>query len=119
MISNKKKFIEKKGTQNSIKYFLETFFDSQLNDYTIEYGVNDVFILNNSNTNEDTLSDGSSLQEFSIRLEADIDEKYQDDLINLVKPMGFHFDLVKAENSIYSGSVTGTDKVDPYEIVVS
>ena len=61
------------------------------------YNKNDVFILNNSNTNEDTLSDGSSLQEFSIRLEADIDEKYQDDLINLVKPMGFHFDLVKAE----------------------
>jgi hypothetical protein len=33
--------------------------------------------------------------------------------------MGFNFDLVKAENSIYSGSVTGTDKVEPYEIVVS
>ena len=72
-----------------------------------------------SNTNEDTLSDGSSLQEFSIRLEADIDEKYQDDMINLMKPMGFNFDLVKAETSIYSGSVTGTDKVEPYEIVVS
>lgn len=119
LISNKKKFVEKKGTQNSIQYFLETFFGSQLNDYTIEYGVNDVFILNSSNTNEDTLSNGSSLQEYSIRLEADIDEKYQDDLINLIKPMGFNFDLVKAENSIYSGSVTGTDKVEPYEIVVS
>lgn len=119
LISNKKKFVDKKGTQNSIKYFLETFFDSQLDDYTIEYGVNDVFVLNSSNINEDTLSNGSSLQEYSIRLEADIDEKYQDDLINLVKPMGFHFDLVKAENSIYSGSVTRTDKVDPYEIVVS
>ena len=119
LISNKKKFIEKKGTQNSIQYFLETFFGSQLNDYTIEYGVNDVFVLNSSNTNEDTLSNGSSLQEYSIRLEVDIDEKYQDDLINLIKPMGFNFDLVKAENSIYSGSVTGTDKVEPYEIVVS
>jgi len=119
LISNKKKFVEKKGTQNSIQYFLETFFGSQLNDYTIEYGVNDVFVLNSSNTNEDTLSNGSSLQEYSIRLEADIDEKYQDDLINLIKPMGFNFDLVKAENSIYSGSVEGTDKVEPYEIVVS
>jgi len=119
LISNKKKFVEKKGTQNSIQYFLETFFGSQLNDYTIEYGVNDVFVLNNSNTNEDTLSNGSSLQEYSIRLEADIDEKYQDDLINLIKPMGFNFDLVKAENSIYSGSVTGTYKIEPYEIVVS
>lgn len=119
LISNKKKFVDKKGTQNSIKYFLETFFGSQLNDYTIEYGVNDVFVLNSSNTNEDTLSNGSSLQEYSIRLEADIDEKYQDDLINLLKPMGFNFDLVKAENSIYSGSITGTDKVEPYEIVVS
>lgn len=119
LISNKKKFVDKKGTQNSIQYLLETFFGSQLNDYTIEYGVNDVFVLNSSNTNEDTLSNGSSLQEYSIRLEADIDEKYQDDLINLIKPMGFNFDLVKAENSIYSGSVTGTDKVEPYEIVVS
>jgi hypothetical protein len=119
LISNKQKFIEKKGTEESFKIFIQTFFNSAFNDFKIEYGSNGTFLLNQSNTNTEILSDGRYNQEFSIKLEANIDEKYQDDLISLLKPMGFYFDLVNSENTLFSGTVTSSLDIEPKEIIIS
>jgi len=119
LISNKEKFIEKKGTEESFKVFIQTFFDSAFNDFKIEYGSDNTFLLNESDTNTEVLSDGRYNQEFSIKLEANIDEKYQDDFVSLLKPMGFYFDLVGSENTLFSGTVTTSLDIEPEEIIIS
>jgi len=110
LISNKKRFIVNKGNQDSFKYFIQTFFDSILDDYSITFGVNDTMVLNQGTLNTDYLTEGRNRQEFAIILTAYIPEKYQDDFISLMKPLGIRFDLIKGQKS----SVTFINAAERY-----
>ncbi len=110
LISNKKRFVVNKGNQDSFKYFIQTFFDSVLDDYSITFGVNETMILNQGVLNSDALTEGRNKQEFGIILTAYIPEKYQDDFISLMKPLGIRFDLIKGQKS----SVTFINAAERY-----
>jgi hypothetical protein len=118
LISNKTRFIGSKGTEDSYKYFIKTFFNAELDDYSLNYG-NDTMTLNGGSLNETYLTNGIDKQERSILLQADIPEKYEDDLKSLLKPMGFYFNLVRSEKTVISTTITASEKLSPYSIVLS
>lgn len=118
LISNKTRFVGSKGTEDSYKYFIKTFFNAELDDYSLNYG-NDTMTLNGGSLNETYLTNGIDKQERSILLQVDISEKYEDDLKSLLKPMGFYFNLVRSEKTVISTTITASEKLSPYSIVLS
>lgn len=118
LISNKTRFVGIKGTEDSYRYFIKTFFNSELDDFSLNYGT-DTMTLNAASLNETYLTNGTDKQDRSILIQADIPEKYEDDFKALLKPMGFYFNLVRAEKSVISTSITASEKLSPYAIVLS
>ena len=91
LVANKKRFIVNKGKKEAYEYFLQTFFPDVYTDFKI--GIDETFILNGASLNEQILTDGTNYQEFSVTIEASIDEKYEDDFISMLKPLGFFMNL--------------------------
>jgi hypothetical protein len=116
LISNKSRFISNKGNKSSYDYFLKTLFPD--NNYRFVLGVDETFVLNSSQLNDKTITDGVNYQEFSILLLSLINEKYQDDFISMLKPMGFNMNLIKDQELITS-QLTSVSKVTPSKIAVT
>jgi hypothetical protein len=117
LVSNKKRFIVNKGNQDSFKYFIQTFFNSVLDDYEMTYGVDNTLVLNQGTLNGDYMTEGANRQEFGIILTAYIPEKYQDDFISMMKPIGFRFDLVKGQRSLSVTETTSADRYRPSSLI--
>lgn len=117
LVANKKRFIVNKGNQDSFKYFIQTFFGSVLDDYEMSYGVDNTLVLNQGTLNGDYLTEGANRQEFGIILTAFIPEKYQDDFISMMKPIGFRFDLIKGQRSLSAVATTSADRYRPSSLI--
>jgi hypothetical protein len=116
LISNKSRFIVNKGTKTSYDYFLDTLFADV--EYQLSKGIDETFVLNTSNLNDKTLTDGTDYQEYSIKIEASIDEKYQDDFISLLKPVGFYMNLVDSPQ-FFAPALSTVNKNKPLSLSVS
>jgi len=116
LISNKSRFITRKGTESSYDYFLASFFENV--EYQLSKGVDDTFILNSSEMNDKTITDGTDYQEFSIKIEASINEKYQDDFISLLKPVGFYMNLTQSPIT-FNSLLSSISKNNPLAITIS
>lgn len=116
LISNKSRFIANKGTKTSYDYFLDTIFSDV--EYQLFKGVDDTFVLNASEMNEKTLTDGTDYQEYSIKIEASIDEKYQDDFIAMLKPVGFYLNLADSPQ-VFATTISTVNKNKPLTLSVS
>jgi hypothetical protein len=116
LISNKSRFIANKGTRASYDYFLDTLFADV--EYQLSKGIDETFVLNTSDLNDKTLTDGTDYQEYSIRIEASIDEKYQDDFIALLKPVGFYMNLVDSPQ-VFAPAISAINKNKPLTLSVS
>ena len=71
LISNKIRFVGSKGTEDSYKYFIKTFFNAELDDYSLNYG-NDTMTLNGGSLNETYLTNGIDKQATEDALAANI-----------------------------------------------
>lgn len=116
LISNKKRFIVNKGLNTSYEYFIDTFFPNI--EYNFDIGVETTFVLNSSELNEKTLTDGTNYQEYSIGIEASIDEKYEDDFISMLKPVGFYMNL-KESPITFNTMLSSVSKNNPFAITIS
>jgi len=116
LISNKSRFIANKGMQKSYEYFLDSLFASI--QYQLSKGIDDTFVLNASEMNENSFTDGTDLQEYSIKIEASIDEKYQDDFISMLKPVGFYMNLLQSPQTFAQAGSTINKKI-PSKVSVS
>lgn len=116
LISNKSRFISNKGMQKSYEYFLDSLFASI--QYQLSKGIDDTFVLNASEMNENSFTDGTDLQEYSIKIEASIDEKYQDDFISMLKPVGFYMNLLQSPQTLAQAGSTINKKI-PSKVSVS
>jgi hypothetical protein len=116
LIANKKRFIVNKGKKEAYEYFLQTFFPDVYTDFKI--GIDETFVLNAASLNEQTLTDGTNYQEFSIVIESSIDEKYEDDFISMLKPVGFYMNLKESPQTFVS-MLSYVSKNNPLAVTIS
>lgn len=116
LVSNKSRFVVNKGTETSYDYFLSTLFTDI--EYQLSKGVDDTFVLNLSEMNDRVITDGTDYQEYSIKIEASIDEKYQDDFISMLKPVGFYMNL-KESPITFNTLLSSISKNNPLAITIS
>ena len=116
LISNKSRFVANKGTESSYDYFLATLFADI--EYQLSKGIDDTFVLNASEMNDKVITDGTDYQEFSIKIEASIDEKYQDDFISMLKPVGFYMNLKESPQTFVS-MLSYVSKKNPLAVTIS
>jgi hypothetical protein len=116
LIANKKRFIVNKGKKEAYEYFLQTFFPDVYTDFKI--GIDETFVLNSASLNEQTLTDGTNYQEFSIVIESSIDEKYEDDFISMLKPVGFYMNLKESPQTFVS-MLSYVSKKNPLAVTIS
>ena len=100
----------------SYEYFIDTFFPNI--EYNFDIGVETTLILNSSELNEKILTDGTNYQEYSIGIEASIDEKYQDDFISMLKPVGFYMNLTESPIT-FNSLLSSISKNNPLAITIS